>query len=378
MIQTILKLFPAETAHNIAKWGMKHGLCAPGPYFAQKIVGDGTKNAGIFPYPYPKLFGVQLNNDLGLAAGFDKNGELVDSVQDYGFGFVEVGSVTFLGGPGNPKPRMFRISAPGNEYGIMNRMGLNGLPAHQVADRLKCCTSKAFGVNIAKTHGPEIVGDAAIRDMVWCYKEVRGLGAYTALNISCPNTREGKTFEEVGALRDLLQAITDTESDMQPMHRRQPLCVKFSPTLVNDATRFSDLIDICKQFNIKGYIFCNTLPMDHPKYGKGGASGPWVKQRATILIKWARDYGVKETIIACGGIFTGPDIVDYKAAGADFFQTYNGFVRGPNAGPKFAHRVLREAEEHERVVKHYEAMPSSNKMFRVSPSRDISGKTSLD
>lgn len=374
MIEKILKLFPPEVAHGIAKWGMRHRLAMPGPYLQTKTMADGDTQARW----YPKLFGVPLNNDLGLAAGFDKNGELVDSIEHYGFGFVEVGSVTFLGGKGNPKPRMFRISAPGNEHGIMNRMGLNGQPAYEVSERLRYCTSKAYGVNIAKTHSPEIVGDAAIRDMVGAYKDLQGLGAYTALNISCPNTREGKTFEETGALRDLLQAITDTESAMQSINLRQPLLVKFSPTLVDKPSHFSNLIDVCKRFNINGYIFCNTLPMDHPQYGKGGASGPWVKQRAIILIKWARDYGVKEPIIACGGIFTGQDIVDYRSAGADFFQAYNGYVRGPNAGPMFAHRVLADAD---RPVFKYEpvCMPvRDDEMEDTSLGQSMVGKTSLD
>ncbi len=360
MIENILKLFPAETAHNIAKWGMRHKLCAPGPVVqAGDVVNGGWR--------HPTLFNLRINNPLGLAAGFDKNAELVDAIQDYGFGFIEVGSVTFLGGKGNPKPRMFRISEPGNEHGIMNRMGLNGLPACDVAERLKGCTCKAYGVNIAKTHSAEIVGDAAIGDMVGTYKIMREFGAYTVLNISCPNTREGKTFEEPGPLRDLLHAITDTESAMQSITRRQPLLVKFSPTLVADVTRFADLIDICKQFNISGYIFCNTLPMGHPEYGQGGA-------------KWARDYGVKETIIACGGIFTGQDIVDYKAAGADFFQAFNGFVRGSNSGPKFAHKVLAEASQHERLVKVYEcmSMPFDSERAHTSLGQDIRGKTSLD
>lgn len=364
MIEKLLGLFSPERAHAIAKWGMKHKLCAPGVLIECR----NDKQT---------LFGTAIKNPLGLAAGFDKNGDLVDVIEEYGFGFVEVGSVTYRGGPGNPKPRLFRLAEESNPHGIMNRMGLNGDPAEIVAGRLLRATSDAFGVNIAKTHSPEIMGDAAIRDIQQTYKLVRNLGAYTALNISCPNTREGKTFEEPSALRELLVAIGDTEPSMHH-YRLTPLLVKMSPTLVNDATRLDGLIKVCRDHNISGYVMCNTLPMDHPQHGKGGGSGTWVKQRATILIQWMRQiHKVTEPIIACGGIFSGQDLIDYETSGATFFQNYNGFVRGPNAGPKFARAVLDGAEFIRNPPVFLEQF-RDDELEQTSLGQDMRGKTSLD
>src|SRR4051794_14011314 len=126
-----LRWVPAEAAHDLGKWAMRRRLLAPGPC----ELTDGQA---------PRLFNHQLPNPIGLAAGFDKNGQIVDAAIEYGFGFVEVGSVTFRGGPGNLKPRMFRL----DDLTIMNRMGLNGDPAAVVAARLAQVKTHFFGVNI--------------------------------------------------------------------------------------------------------------------------------------------------------------------------------------------------------------------------------------
>ncbi|MEM8873725.1 MAG: quinone-dependent dihydroorotate dehydrogenase, partial [Planctomycetota bacterium] len=139
-----LRALPAEAAHNVGTWAIKH-----------ELMGEALP-----PYKPVKLFGKQLANGLGLAAGFDKSAKLLRHLSFYGFGFIEVGSVTFRGGKGNPKPRMFRL---GDD--LMNRMGLPGDSAEVVAQRLADAPlDDNFGVNIAKTHDPDCVGDAAIDD----------------------------------------------------------------------------------------------------------------------------------------------------------------------------------------------------------------------
>jgi len=316
----LLKLLDPERAHGIAKWAMKHRLLAPG-----------KMKAGSGPY----VFDTRLLNPFGLAAGFDKNGELVDVIEDYGFGFMEVGSITFRGGPGNPKPRLFRL-----ENGdILNRMGLNGEPAQIVAPRLLRAKSTRFGVNIAKTHDPEIVGDKAIDDIVGSYKLLNRCGFYTALNVSCPNTREGKTFEQPEALRDLLDEVG---------HHRlgaAPLLVKFSPTLVMEAdlSRLESLVATCEYHNINGYVCCNTLPWEHAKYGKGGRSGSAVAPYTQQLVGVMRRRTTK-TLIACGGIRDAEDARVMRRCGADLFEVYNGFVSSPLAGPRFARKINAEYE----------------------------------
>src|SRR5205823_6386898 len=147
----------------------------------------------------------------------------VDAAIEYGFGFVEVGSVTFRGGPGNPKPRMFRL----DDRTIMNRMGLNGDSAEIVAARLAQVKTPFFGVNIAKTHSPDILGDAAIEDICSSYRLLMSFGMYTAINVSCPNTREGRTFEDPAPLSELLGALNAIRKDSTS----PPLLVKLSPVL---------------------------------------------------------------------------------------------------------------------------------------------------
>lgn len=305
----------AERAHEIGKQAMKHKILAPGEFKTEEKT---------------ELFGVEINNPFALAAGFDKNGELVDSALEYGFGYVEVGSVTYEGGEGNDKPRLFRLH---EEEGLLNRMGLNGDPAEVVAERLKKAKSNAFGVNIAKTHSPDIMGDNAIRDFVNSYQLLKSLGIYIVINISCPNTRKGRTFEDPLILRELLSAILEAG-------RVKPLLLKLSPSLVK-SDKLVDLVTVAEESNIDGYVCGNTLPYVHPRYGKGGLSGKLLREPALTLMQKVREL-TNKVIIGVGGISTGLDMIFASASGADFFQAYSGFVIGKNRGPNFAHIINSE------------------------------------
>lgn len=329
LAQQILKRIDPEKAHDIAKRHMIAGRLAPGSF---------ATSESCF------LFGTELPNLLGLAAGFDKNAELLGTYDKYGFGFIEVGSVTYLGGDGNPKPRLFRV----NQRDVMNRMGLNGIAAHYVAERLRNTLPRnlggdlggvfrgpKYGVNIAKTHSPDIMGDNAIRDVQETYRLVCNLGFYTVLNISCPNTREGRTFEDPACLGQLLAAIVEVQAQNQA---HVPVLVKCSP-VVKDIT---NVIEICQRYKISGYVISNTIPHEHPQFGKGGLSGDNVRPLAISLTKQVKAIDPNTTVIGVGGIFTGKHIKEFIDAGASVVEAYNGFVRGPNSGPKFAHKVLRE------------------------------------
>lgn len=315
-----LLLLDPEKSHTIAKWGMKNRLLSPGPFI--------SKYQCI-------LFGTQIHNKLGLAAGFDKNAELIDVIQDYGFGFIEIGSITYHGSRGNPKPRLFRL----DDKNLLNRMGLNGLPAAQVVENIKKANNKHFGINITKTHSPDILGDKAIEDVASTYKLINEYGLYNVLNISCPNTKEGKTFEDPSALSELLKEIT--------LHRKKvPLLVKLSPSLVMNSRPeqiLGNIIQICSYYNVDGFVCSNTIPFTHPVHGKGGKSGSDLYEYVLKMIQFARTFTDK-TIIACGGIMTSHEAMLLQYAGANFFQAYTGFVRGPNAGVNFAHIVNKGIE----------------------------------
>ena len=305
-----LRVLPPETAHDVGKAGMRRGGLAPGSTPRREV----------------ELLGRTLANPVGLAAGFDKNGELLHQVHRYGFGFAEVGSVTRRGGPGNPKPRMFRLEYPD----VMNRMGLNGDPAEQVAARLAAAPAEAaFGVNVAKTHDPAIIGDAAIEDVVETYKLVGGFGFYCVLNVSCPNTREGKTFEEPAALAELLAAVNAVRSAV-------PLLVKVSPKTA--AREYEPVASVCEAAGVDGYVCVNTKPVEN-KHGRGGRSGRVLAEAArTAATFFSGQTG--RPVIGCGGVFTPADARALLEAGATAVQAYNGFVRGPHAGPHFAHDLV--------------------------------------
>src|SRR3989344_2782083 len=166
----ILLRLPAETAHDIGKWGMRRRLFAPG-----RFISDSKNN----------LFGIEVDNPLGIAAGFDKYAVLQETAREYGFGWIEEGSFTYNGGEGNKKPRLFRLR---EEKGLLNRMGLNGISSAEAAEILAKANQKSFAVNIAKTHNPDIVGDKAFADVIGSYNLLKNLGIYTVLNLSCPNT----------------------------------------------------------------------------------------------------------------------------------------------------------------------------------------------
>lgn len=321
---TLLKLNP-ETAHNLGKIGIKHKLLAPGEYISEKK---------------PMLFNHEINNPLGLAAGFDKNGQVSDQIINYGFGWEEVGSVSFYGSKGNPKPRLFRLE----NGSLLNRMGLNGSPVEEIL--LKLVEAKnPFAVNIVKTPDEKITGDFAIEDIRKTYKiiketlESHGKLIYVALNLSCPNTKDGKTFEEPKNLNYLLEAIEEVKGKI-------PYLIKLSPNLEQQQVR--EIVEVAED-RVSGYICGNTFSTYSREHGKGGLSGEKLKWHTQELIKNVNNLTTK-IIIACGGISSGKDILIAEYRGADFFQVFTGFVYGKNAGPSFAHKILKEYEELKKPV----------------------------
>lgn len=316
----LLKLLKAETAHDIGKWAMKKRLLSGGPH----VVGSGYK-----------FNGVTLNNNLGLAAGFDKNAELIDHIDHYGFGYVEVGSITYRGGHGNPKPRLFRVVGDH----LLNRLGLNGLPAYRVKENIRASSKLNYGISIAKTHDPDIMGDKAIDDITETYKLLHTDGLYNVINISCPNTREGRTFEAIEPLTELLASLHSIRTDSSV-----PLLIKLSNSLaLAPLETLEDILRVCAD-KVFGYVISNTLPYNHPEYGKGGFSGPWILPNSHRIIKIVKQLDSSKFIIGCGGINSAVGAKQLIEAGAQMLQVYTGFVTGRSAGPSFAYDLLQGME----------------------------------
>lgn len=277
------------------------------------------------------LLGHQVSNPLGLAAGFDKNGDLAEVLKQLGFGYGEIGSVTALAKQGNPKPRLFRLE---KDNAIINRMGLNGQGADAIAKKLsKSRFSTPLGLNIAKTNDPSIVGDAAVADIVYTFNKIRSLPlAYVTINASCPNTKEGIVTESAH-MRVVFEEVQKCNTN------RLPILVKLSPD--SDQQLVEDLVETASACSLAGFVCGNTSTgRDNlttaakriEEIGHGGLSGAPLKSKALILCESV--FSLKEKsqiVIGCGGISSGQDAFEFIAAGASFIQIYSGLVfRGPS------------------------------------------------
>lgn len=286
------------------------------------------------------LWNAWFRNPVGLAAGFDKNARLIRFCDQIGFGFVEVGSVSALASRGNPRPRLFRLP---EDEAIINRMGLNNDGARRVAARIRRTRDDVrmpIGINIAKTHRPSIEGDAAVADFVETFRRMAPLAEYVTLNVSCPNTAEGKTFEEPEAFDRLLEAVMLTREEMKST---VPVVIKLSPPatpqVVFDSV-IEELIAISLSRGVHGFVASNTasdrvgLRTSDDRLrtiGKGGLSGPPIEERATRLVAYVYSRtGGRIPIIGVGGVRDGESAYRKILAGASIVQIYTSFVyHGP-------------------------------------------------
>lgn len=289
-----------------------------------------------------EILGMTFRNPVGLAAGFDKNGYLPPLMESLGFGYVEVGSITANPGTGNPLPRSFRLPL---DESLINRMGLNNDGAATILKRL--CNhdvSIPIGVNIAKSHDPSIVGEQALDDYYTSFRLATQIADYITLNISCPNTKGGKTFEEPDTLNSLLERLRIGSEATLP-----PLFVKVSADL--DETRLHELIDVSRSHSVSGYVAVNTssgrqglkTPREEiDRIGPGGLSGRAIREKSNRLIRqiFTATRGEKP-IIGVGGIFSAQDVVEKIRAGADLVQIYTGMVY---QGPGLIRRINRDLD----------------------------------
>lgn len=306
----------------------------------------------LYNYSSPLLnqtfWGLTFKNPIGLAAGFDKNGEIIEIIEALGFGFTEVGSITANPSTGNPRPRAFRLT---KDESLINRMGLNNDGAQTVIRRLQ--NKKLgipLGINIAKTHDPEIVGDKAIQDYLFSFREAHKVADYITVNISCPNTSEGKTFEDPGALDELLSALNIKE-DASVI----PTLVKFSVDL--DREQLEALINICEQHRVNGYVATNTSNSREGlqtgakrlrQVGRGGLSGHAIAKRSTQIIRWIHEItNGQKPIIGVGGVNSFESALAKIRAGADLLQIYTGLIyEGPGLVKKINKQLDRYLKKH--------------------------------
>jgi dihydroorotate dehydrogenase len=291
-----------------------------------------------FPALERKLFGLTFPNPIGLAAGFDKNAEGVTTWPRFGFGFMELGTVTPRPQPGNPRPRVFRLPA---DQGLINRLGFPNVGAEEVARRLeKIKTSGRWprtpvGLNLGKNKDTPL--DEAGRDYVTCFQRTRELADYVVVNVSSPNTPGLRELQGGAFLDSILGPLREEDPGATC-----PLLIKIAPDLTEP--QIADVVHAVEKFRLAGIVATNTT-IDQRGLSvqeEGGASGRPLTARSTEIIRIVhRLTGGRIPIIGVGGIFDAADAREKLEAGASLLQIYTGFVyEGPLVARKICEGLL--------------------------------------
>ncbi len=279
-----------------------------------------------------KVMGLTFPNAVGLAAGLDKNGAVIDGMAAFGFGFVEVGTVTPRPQPGNPKPRLFRVV---EAQGIINRFGFNNLGVDNLIANVKIAKYRGIlGINIGKNFDTPI--EHAVDDYLICLRKVYAHASYITVNISSPNTKNLRALQEKEALAQLLASLKFEQEKLSQQHGRYvPIALKIAPDL--NTQQLNEIADLLLEHKIDAVIATNTTLSREQVQGlknveeAGGLSGAPVKVKSTQVIQLLsqRLQGALP-IIGVGGILSGADAVEKIAAGADLVQIYSGLIyKGP-------------------------------------------------
>jgi dihydroorotate dehydrogenase len=318
------------------------------------------------PALHQTLWGISFSNPVGLAAGFDKDGTATGIWSSLGFGFVELGTVTFHAQSGNPKPRLFRLVS---DEAVLNRMGFNSNGAAALAERLQTAWRDRpcpipIGINLGKSKITEL--DAAADDYRQSFRLLKDYGHYFVVNVSSPNTPGLRSLQTTEQLTPILDALMSENSS------QKPILVKIAPDLDDDA--IAAVVDLAQQYRLAGIIATNTTiqrtglrTQTIARTGNpvteeaGGISGAPLRSRSTDVIRFIWNYTNGQLpIIGVGGIFTAEDAWEKITAGASLVQTYTGLVY---EGPGMLRRIsdgLVERLHQQGLTSLTEAIGSAN------------------
>ncbi|MGB5941953.1 MAG: quinone-dependent dihydroorotate dehydrogenase [Leeuwenhoekiella sp.] len=299
-----------------------------------------------FQFEHPDLerevFGLKFKNPIGLAAGFDKDASLYKELSRFGFGFIEIGTVTPRPQEGNPKKRLFRLK---EDRAIINRMGFNNKGVDAAVKNLKNKGDVLIGGNIGKNK--DTPNKEAFLDYEYCFKQLYAYVDYFVVNVSSPNTPGLRELQEKDALIKLLLPLQELNEALAKNHqsKTKPILLKIAPDLTND--QLLDIITIVSETKIDGVIATNTtisrtgLQSENKKEG-GGLSGRPLAKRSTEVIRFLHQKSEGAfPIIGVGGINSAEDADDKLRAGASLLQIYTGFIyEGPNIVGKINKGVL--------------------------------------
>jgi len=286
------------------------------------------------PHIEREVFGLKFPNPVGLAAGFDKNAELFKELSNFGFGFIEIGTITPKAQPGNPKKRLFRLK---EDEAIINRMGFNNKGVEEAVKRLKNNSQVLIGGNIGKNKVTP--NEKAVEDYTACFHALFDYVDYFVVNVSSPNTPNLRALQDKEPLTDLLANLNALN---KKKNTPKPIVLKIAPDLTDE--QLDDIIDIVISTKIDGVIATNTTLsraglQSANREELGGLSGKPLQQRSTEVIR----YLVKKSnnafpIIGVGGIHSPEDALEKLNAGASLVQLYTGFVY---EGPGLVKRILK-------------------------------------
>ena len=344
IILPLLFRFDAETIHHTVTRLLKIALSLPGvSALCRKVYVLEDKRLA------RTVFGLTFPNPVGMAAGFDKNAELISELSDLGFGFVEIGTVTPRPQPGNPRPRLFRLKA---DEGLINRMGFNNKGAGPAAERIRHFSRNRgerrviVGGNIGKNK--DTANENALSDYMSSFRELFDAVDYFVVNVSSPNTPGLRDLQEREPLTRLLAALQQ-ENRQRPAAK--PILLKIAPDLTNG--QLDDIIAIVAETGIAGVIATNTtisradLLTDSEavaQMGAGGVSGRPLLERATAVIRYLHTKsGGAFPIIGVGGIASAQDAQEKLRAGASLIQVYTSFIyEGPGLAKRINQALLSE------------------------------------
>jgi dihydroorotate dehydrogenase len=333
LIKPLLFQFDPENIHYAVTGGLRR---------ANRIWGVKTILKNLYQLEDKRLerevMGLKFKNPLGLAAGFDKNASMIEELSEFGFGFIEIGTVTPLPQPGNEKPRMFRLP---QDNALINRMGFNNQGVDVVAARLKNVDRKGLiiGGNIGKNKLTP--NEDAVSDYIKCFDRLFDVVDYFVVNVSSPNTPGLRELQEKEPLKHILNTLQqrNNKNDIT-----RPILLKIAPDLTN--SQLDDIIEIVQETKIAGVIATNTtisrddlLSPENLKKESGGLSGKPLTIRSTEVIRYLSEHSNKSfVIIGVGGIHSPQDAIEKIKAGASLIQIYTGFIY---EGPGLVKRILK-------------------------------------
>ena len=333
LIRRILFLFDAELIHEFSVKAIK--ILNLFPFSKQILRYFFLTNSKVLER---NLFGLNFKNPVGLAAGFDKNAECFNEFSNFGFGFIEIGTVTPLPQPGNPKKRIFRLV---EDRSLINRLGFNNKGLDEITKNLRKKRDIIIGANIGKNFFTE--NKDGYKDYLKCLQGLYDFVDYFAINISSPNTKNLRQFHDKNLLRPLLESLINYNNSQSS---RKPMLLKISPDI--ERKELDDIISLVSELKIDGIIATNTtisrdnLKSKH-KNETGGLSGELLKDKSNDIIKYLRKNLDKNfPIIGVGGIMSAEDAIEKFKCGADLVQLYTGFIyKGPSLIKKINNLLLK-------------------------------------